>query len=84
MLPVAVIILQSYIFGFPVLSALGLSKHANRSVVLASIIHVLNLIVLSACGIMNIITLGIATSVAEFVILVYRVTVVIKNKNLLS
>lgn len=83
MLPVAVIVLPSYIFGFPVLSAMGLSKHANRSVILASIIHVLNLIILSAFGMMNIITLGIATSVAEFVILVYRVAVVLRNRNLL-
>lgn len=80
MLPIVVMILPSYIFGFPVLGAMGLSKHANYSVILASAIHVVNLVVLSLLGIMNIITLGIATSVAEFIVLTYRVAVVIKNR----
>ena len=84
MLPIAVIILPSYIFGFPVLGAMGLNKHANYSVILASVIHVFNLVLLSIFGAMNIITLGIATSVAEFVVLVYRLTVVIKNRKLLA
>lgn len=83
LLPVVAITLPSYIFGFPVLSAMGLSKHANYSVILASAIHVVNLIILSALGIMNIITLGIATSVAEFVVLAYRLAVVIRNRNVL-
>lgn len=84
LLPIAVVILPSYIFGFPVLGAMGLSKHANYSVILASVIHVFNLVLLSILGVMNIITLGIATSVAEVIVLTYRVAVVVKNRRLLT
>lgn len=84
LLPVVVVILPSYIFGFPVLGAMGLNKYANYSVIFASIIHVVNLIVLYALGIMNIITLGIATSVAEVMVLSYRLIVVIKFRSKLT
>ena len=89
MLPIAVMILPSYIFGFPVLGAMGLSKHANYSVIVASVIHVFDLVllgVLSSMGIVkfDIVTLGIATSIAEFVTLTYRLIVVIKNRRLLT
>ena len=84
LLPVVVIILPSYIFGFPVLGAMGLNKHANYSVIFASIIHIVNLIVLYALGLMSIVTLGIATSVAEVLVLAYRLVVVIKNRRLLQ
>lgn len=84
LLPVVVFILPSYIFGFPVLGAMGLSKHANYSVILASIIHIADLILLSILGVMNIVTLGIATSVAEAVVLTYRVVIVIKHREKLT
>lgn len=83
LLPVVIVILPSYIFGFPVLGALGLNKYANYSVIFASIIHIVNLIVLYALGLMNIVTLGITTSVAEVLVLAYRLVVVIKNRRLL-
>ena len=81
LLPVVVIILPSYIFGFPVLGAMGLNKYANYSVIFASIIHIINLILLYSLGIMSIVTLGIATSVAEFLVLIFRVAVVIKHRS---
>ena len=84
LLPVVVVILPSYIFGFPVLGAMGLNKYANYSVIFASIIHIVNLIVLYSLGIMSIITLGIATSIAEILVLAFRLVVVIKNRRLLS
>ena len=84
LLPVVIVILPSYIFGFPVLGAMGLSKYANYSVILASIIHVVDLIVLYSLGVMNIVTLGLATSVAETVVLTYRLTIVIKHREKLK
>ena len=84
LLPVVVFILPSYIFGFPVLGAMGLSKYANYSVILASIIHIADLILLYALGVMNIVTLGIATSVAEAVVLAYRLVIVYKNREKLT
>ena len=81
MLPAVVFILPSYILGFPVLGAMGMNKHANYSVIVGSCIHIVNLLVMYFAGVMNIITLGIATSVAEGIVLIYRIIVVIKNKD---
>ncbi len=83
MLPVVVVILPSYILGFPTLSAMGLSKYANYSVVFGSALHVFNLLVLYFTGHMNMVTLGALVSVAEIAILLFRVTVIWKNRALL-
>lgn len=84
LLPIIVITLPNYIFGFPVLGAMGLSKHANYSVVIGSIIHVVNLVILYLSGNMNIITLGVTTSATELIVLVYRYVMVFINRNLLK
>jgi len=84
MLPILVIILPSYILGFPTLTAMGLSKHANYSVIFGSCIHIINLVVLYLTGHMNAITLGALITIAETLILGYRIFIIWKNKNLLS
>ena len=76
MLPTAVIILPSYICGFPMLSSMGLAKHANYSTIFGSVIHVFILAILYFTGNMNMITLGAAMSVAEALILGYRLVVI--------
>ena len=76
MLPTAVIILPSYICGFPMLSSMGLAKHANYSTIFGSVVHVVNLAILYFTGNMNMITLGAAMSVAEALILGYRLVVI--------
>jgi PST family polysaccharide transporter len=76
MLPVGVIVLPSYILGFPMLTAMDLTKHANYSVIFGSILHVINLAVLCLTGNISMITLGIAVSVAEALILGYRIVVI--------
>ena len=58
-----------------------MNKHANYSVIVGSCIHIVNLLVMYFAGVMNIITLGFATSVAEGIVLIYRIIVVIKNKD---
>ena len=84
LLPVVAFILPTYIFGFPVLGAMGLSKHANYSVMLASAIHIINLLVLYATDSLSVVTLGVTTSIAEGIILLYRVIVVYKNRRILT
>lgn len=84
MLPVGVVILPSYICGFPMMSAMGISKHANFSVIFGSVLHIINLTVLWAAGNINMVTLGISVSVAETVILAYRLVVVFRNRHLLK
>lgn len=82
MLPVVIVTLPSYIFGFPVLGAMGLNKHANYSTIIGSVLHVIVLIALLAIGKLNMVSLGLATSLTETVILVYRLIIVIKNRNI--
>ena len=84
MLPVVIVILPSYILGFPTLSAMGLSKYANYSVVFGSALHVFNLLVLYFTGHMNMVTLGALVSVAECAILAFRIVVIWRHRDRLN
>lgn len=84
MLPVGMVILPSYICGFPMMSAMGIAKHANYSVIFGSVLHIINLTVLWATGNINMVTLGISVSLAETVILAYRLVVIFRNRHLLK
>ncbi len=81
LLPVVAVILPSYIFGFPMLSAMGLTHHANYAVVLGSALHVVGLVVLYFTGRMNFISLALMVSFTETVILLYRVIVVVIHRD---
>lgn len=81
MLPVGVVILPSYLLGFPTLTAMGLSKYANLSVVFGTVIHLINLAILYFTGNINMISLGILLSVAETVILLFRAAVIWKHRD---
>ena len=83
LLPIVIFTLPNYIMGFPVLGAMGLSKYANYSIIFASSIHIINLFVLYTGGLLNIMTLGILASVAEGLILFYRIVVIIKNRKIM-
>jgi PST family polysaccharide transporter len=84
MLPVVVVILPSYILGFPTLTAMGLSRYANYSVVFGSALHVMNLLILYFSGHMNMVTLGILVSIAETAILLFRIVVIVTHRDLLK
>ena len=84
MLPTAVVILPSYICGFPMLSAMGLTKHANYSTIFGSIIHVIMLGVLYLTGNMNMITLGATMSITETLILGYRLFIIWRHRDRLK
>lgn len=81
MLPVGVVTLPNYILGFPTLTAMGLSRYANYSVVFGSALHLVNLLVLSVTGNINMLTLAAMVSVAETAILIFRVTVILCHRN---
>ncbi len=84
LLPVVVVALPNYVFGFPILGAMGLSKHANYSVVFGSVVHIINLLILYGTRCFDVVTIGIATSITESLILLYRVIVVLKYKGRLE
>ena len=81
MMPIVVVILPSYILGFPTLTAMGLTKYANYSVVFGSVLHIFNLMVLYFSGHLNMVTLGILVSIAETAILLFRVAVIVRHRD---
>lgn len=81
MLPVGVITLPSYVLGFPTLTAMGLSKYANYSVIFGSVLHIFNLVVLRLSGHMDMVTLAALVSVAEGAILAFRVVVIVTHRD---
>ena len=81
MLPVGIITLPSYILGFPTLGAMGLSKYANYSVVFGSVLHVVNLTVLLLTNRISMVSLAVLVSCAEFAILLFRIVVILRNRD---
>ncbi len=84
LLPIVAISLPTYVFGFPVLSPLGLARFANISVIIGAVLHAVQLGTLYLVGMMNVKTICIATCITEAVILLIRVVVVIKNRSRLK
>jgi PST family polysaccharide transporter len=84
MLPVALVTLPNYVLGFPTLGAMGLSKYANYSVIFGSLLHIFNLVILFLTKNVNMLTLAMLVSVAECAILIFRITVIVKNHHLMK
>ena len=84
MLPAAVVILPSYLCGFPVLSPIGLAKHANYATIFGSVIHIINLAILYFTGNINMVTLGAAMSLTQILILAYRLVVIWRHRDRLK
>lgn len=84
MLPMAITTLPNYIFGFPTLGAMGISDYANKSIYFATIIHVISLSLLYLSGNLTVIKIAILASTTDLIILIYRVYIIYKNKNLLN
>lgn len=80
MLPMAIFTLPDYLLGFPTLSAMGLTKHANISIYVSTCIHIVNLFIIFHFGWMSASTLALLTSIALGVELTYRATVAFINR----
>lgn len=76
MLPAAVFVFPDYIFGFPCLSALGATKHANYSIFVSGGLHIVNVSVFYLMGWLNPVSLAALFSVAYGVETFYRIIVV--------
>ena len=83
-LPAIAAILPSYIFGFPAMGALGISKYANTSIFVGTAIHIAGLSILFITGNFSAVTLAGMTSVSEVSILAYRMFIVYKNRGLIK
>lgn len=88
MLPLAIITLPNYILGFPTMAAMGKTKHANYSTIVGSVFHIFLLGVLWFTGNMTpdkaLLSLAWSVSATEAVILIYRLIVIYKFRNLMQ
>ena len=88
MLPLAVITLPNYILGFPTMSAMGKTKHANYSTIIGSVFHVCLLGILWLTGNMTegkaLMSLAWSVSATEAVILGYRLIIIYKFRHLMK
>ncbi len=83
MLPVGIVILPSYLCGFPMMSAMGISEYANYSTIFGAACQMIQLLLLFLSGQISMITLGLSVSVTESLILLYRLFVIYRNRRLL-
>ncbi len=83
LVPVIVFVLPNYLFGFPIMSPLGIEKHANISVVVGAIFQIVFIVLLYVFGAFSVLSLCIVTSLTEFVVFSYRaITVFLHMKKL--
>lgn len=83
LIPVAVCAFPNYVLGYPTLGAMGLAKYANISVVCGTAVYLLGTAAAYFTVGINLISLCVLTSVTEFSILIFRLTVIVKNRRLM-
>lgn len=81
--PVVFFSYPATIFGFPMLSPMGLSKHANLSVVFGAVLQLSMIAVIHFTIGITPENICIATCITEVFTCMYRVTVVVKNRRLI-
>lgn len=76
LLPIAWVVLPSYIIAFPIMSPLGLVKYTNMSNVIGMFFQLIGFVVLYAIGRFNVYAICGLTSVTEMLVFLFRVIVV--------
>lgn len=84
MLPMIALILPNYLLSFPTLSAMGLTRYAAISVFFGTGVHLFNLTVFYFTGNLNMVTLAALSTVAEAMILLFRLVVIWRNRDRLK
>lgn len=81
MLPLIVISLPTYLFGYPLMGALGIIKIANISVIAGSVFHVAGLFVLYFADLLSFIPVAFLTFATEIVVFSIRFVCGMKKLN---
>lgn len=79
MLPLVIISLPTYLFGYPLMGALGIIRIANMSVIIGSAFHLLGLGVLYLAGKMGFVSVALLTFATEVVVFAIRVCAALKR-----
>jgi len=82
MLPLVALTLPQYLYGFPMLGAIGQNSKANLTVIIGAIFHIIGLIVLFITKNLTFINIINLTIITESIILILRITFfnIYKNK----
>lgn len=78
-LPIMVLILPTYMFGFPALTPIKLAKWANRSIVIAMVNQIIGLVLLYIIGKLNVISICILTFASQLQVFIVRLYFVFKG-----
>lgn len=78
-IPLMAIILPNYMFGFPALSPIGMSKWANNSVIIAMINQIIGIIVLFLTHNVTVYSIIILTIISESICLAVRLVALISG-----
>lgn len=79
MLPLVVISLPTYLFGYPLMGALGIIKFANLSVMVGSVFHLCGLGILYLVGRLGFVSVALLIFGTEIVVFAIRVCVALKK-----
>lgn len=79
MIPIIVITLPAYLFGYPILGALNKIKWANLSVVISALFHIVGLIVLFVLKNIGFIQIILLTCITQFIEFEIRICVVLRE-----
>lgn len=79
MLPLVIISLPTYLFGYPLMGALGIIRIANMSVIIGSAFHLLGLGVLYLAGRMGFVSVALLTFATEVVVFAIRVCAALRR-----
>lgn len=78
LIPVIIFVLPDYIFGFPMMTPLGVEKYANISVIVSACFQITALIVLYLTNTFSIVSLCLTTSITTFITMTFRIVVVLR------
>lgn len=81
LIPVIIFVLPSYVLGFPVMTPLGIAKHANLSVVYGAVLQIILLFFLFIFDQVNILSICLITSITETFVFLYRLINVLIELN---
>ncbi len=80
LLPIAWVILPTYVIAFPVMSPMGLVKYANYSNMIGMLIQIFGLVIFKLFGYLNLYTICALASLAEVSVFIYRIIIVLINR----
>lgn len=84
LLPVIVVSFYSMLYGWPVLGAINKVKQTTVSTVIAAVIQIVGILLIYVCSSFNLISLAICCCVSEIALLIIRLIIFKRNRELFS